>query len=80
VQTIRKGYASRKELVDEHRQRHFAHDKEDALSIRTIAQNETDFWLGTLVARLARAQTLPPAHKRDLGKQRAARPHMRNPS
>jgi hypothetical protein len=69
VQTIRKGYASRKELVDEHRQRHFAHDKEDALSIRTIAQNETDFWLGTLVARLARAQTLPPAHKRDLGKR-----------
>src|SRR5271156_3042390 len=32
------------------RRRDFTIDRADGLSPRTIAQNETDFWLGTLVA------------------------------
>jgi hypothetical protein len=69
VHAIRKGYGSRKELVDEHRKRRYASDHDDGLSIRTIAQNETDYWLGTLVAMLARSQSLPRSTKRDLGKR-----------
>jgi hypothetical protein len=67
VQTIRKGYASREELIAEHRKHRFSIDRGDGLSLRTIAQNETDFWLGTLVAELARAQTLPSPTKEELG-------------
>lgn len=79
VQTIRKGYRSRAELIDEHRKCRFGLDRDDALSIGTIAQNETDFWLGTAVARLARSLTLSDAAKRDLGKrlQEAFAPYPR---
>jgi hypothetical protein len=69
VHTIAKGYHSREELVEEHRKRGFAYDRDDGLSIRTIAQNETDYWLETLVAGLAHSQSLPPAVKRDLGER-----------
>jgi len=69
VGAIRKTYASRQELIADHRKRHFAMDRADGLSLRTIAQNETDYWLGTLVARLARAQTLPSPAKGVLGKR-----------
>jgi hypothetical protein len=69
VQTIRRPYRSRDELIAEHRRRRYATDQADALSPRTIAQNETDYWLGTLVAQLARAKTLSSAAKRDLGQR-----------
>ena len=67
LQIIRKGYASHEELMAEHRARGFAMDRADGLSIRTIAQNETDFWLGTAVARLARSLTLPSKAKQEMG-------------
>jgi hypothetical protein len=38
-----------------------------AYELDFVGQNETDFWLGTLVARLARAQTLPVDSKAALG-------------
>jgi hypothetical protein len=69
VHTIQRGYASREELIAEHRKRGFRMDMGDGLSPRTIAQNETDFWLGTLVAQLAHAQTLPSPIKEELGQR-----------
>jgi hypothetical protein len=68
VHTIQKAYGSREELIAE-RRRHYAIDRADGLSLRTIAQNETDYWLGTLVALLAHAQTLPSAAKRELSER-----------
>jgi hypothetical protein len=58
LETIRRRFASRKELNDEYRRVWRGKiDRGDALDLRTIAQNETDYWLGTLVARLARSKT-----------------------
>src|SRR5262249_30505118 len=68
VHTIQKAYGSREELIAK-RRRHYAIDRADGLSLRTIAQNETDYWLGTLVALLAHAQTLPSAAKRELSER-----------
>jgi hypothetical protein len=61
LKIIRQGYASREALIAEHRARSFHMDRADALSPRTIAQNETDFWLQSLVSVLACSQTLPSA-------------------
>ena len=36
-----------------------------------VAQNETDYWIGTIVARLARAQSLPRKEKSELGRRLA---------
>jgi hypothetical protein len=69
LHTIRKGFASRRELIEAYQERRSAINRADALNTWTIAQNETDFWLGTFAARLARSQTLPPAAKQELGKQ-----------
>jgi hypothetical protein len=69
LHTIRKDYPSRKELITEQSKRGLATDRAGGLSLRTIAQNETDFWLGTLVARLARSRALPRSAKRELGKR-----------
>lgn len=67
LKVIRQGYASREALIAEHRARSFHMDRADALSPRTIAQNETDFWLQSLVSVLACSQTLPSALQEKLG-------------
>ncbi|MHB8271892.1 hypothetical protein [Bradyrhizobium sp.] len=69
LHTILKGFQSRQELIAERGRLGFAMDEGDGLSIGTIGQNETDLWLGTLIARLARALALPDAPKRELGKR-----------
>src|SRR5262245_37579910 len=69
VDVIRRNYDSREELIEDHRKRGYATDRDDGLSIRTIAQNETDYCLGTLVARLAHSQTLRRTTKQSLGKR-----------
>jgi hypothetical protein len=69
LHTILKGFKSREELIAERRRLGFAMDEDDGLNIGTIGQNETDLWLGTLMTRLARAQALPPATKKELGKR-----------
>ena len=70
LETIRQRFASRKELNDEYRRVWRGKiDRGDALDIRTIAQNETDYWLGTLAARLARSKTLQAAERKQLGER-----------
>jgi hypothetical protein len=69
IHTILKDFRSREELIEERRKLGFAMDRSDALSIGAIGQNETDFWLGGLMETLARAQALPAAAKRELGKR-----------
>jgi hypothetical protein len=69
LQTIRGGYESRKALIEALRRPGSPPDRVNALSPGTIAQNETDFWLGTMVARLARSLTLPPDLRKELGER-----------
>jgi hypothetical protein len=68
LETIRQRFASRKEL-NEHRRLWRGIDDSDALDIRTIARNETDYWLGTLTARLAHSKTLQGAERKQLGER-----------
>jgi hypothetical protein len=69
LETIRQRFASRKELTDEYKRVWRKTDRGDALDIRTIAQNETDHWLGTLAARLARSKTLQTEERKQLGER-----------
>jgi hypothetical protein len=66
---LREGWDSRDALLADYRSRRIVLDAADALDPGTIAQNETDFWLGTLVARLAHAQLIPREQKEEFDRR-----------
>ncbi|NVO15011.1 MAG: hypothetical protein HXX10_13325 [Rhodoplanes sp.] len=55
---VRRTWPDRNAMLEEHRARHFTSDRADGFSPRTIAQNETDYWLGSTTAQLAAYATL----------------------
>ncbi len=71
-ETIRSVWGNREAMMADYRRPGFRTGDEEGLSPQTIAQNETDFWLGTSVALLGRAQRLSASDLASLGKKLAA--------
>lgn len=61
--------SSREQLIEEHRRRKYACDRSDGLHPWTIAQNETDFYLRTMVVLLARLMESAPDLRATVGTQ-----------
>lgn len=58
VEIIRRTWANREKMIDEHRARGYESDRGDGFSPRTIAQHETDFRLGSSIVYIARYASL----------------------
>lgn len=68
-ETVRSIWSSREAMLADYRQPGFRTGLEEGLSPPTIAQNETDFWLGSSIVLLARGLSLPEHSLELLGSQ-----------
>ena len=68
---IRRRGLDRDEMLAEHQARSFQSERRDALDPRTIAQNETDYWLRSIVQYLARLLLRPEEEQLAFGAKMA---------